>query len=249
MDILVSLGVIALLIVVMLPSLSAVRVTTRKVLCASNTRQIGLGMHMYADDYRGFVPATSRDEPADGGAMSSTLPGADALTIRLPDDEEPWRAGDWDGLGLLFERDYLPSGPIFYCPSHPDEHTFERYAPLFAPRGEVAYGGDASIIGNYQYRGEGPDGERALFAMPFDAAIVSDALGTQEWVNHRSGVNVLRAGLSVDWLGAAEGVTGDMLLSLVSAGDPPSLDAAWRTLDGAPADHEQHLDGDHNSMD
>jgi len=209
-DVMVSVLVIAVLVAVMLPSLSAVRTTTRKVLCASNTRQVGLGLHMYADDSRGAVPrahgvGTPDPETFSFGELGS---GHDALTLRLPHAGDPRSAGAWDGLGLLYSGDYLPAGPVFYCPSHPDEHTFDRYADLFAPGHARVPAGEARVLGNYQYRGEGPSGERDLFLMPADAALVTDAMGTQGWVNHDSGVNVLRAGLSVDWLGAAEGVTG-----------------------------------------
>ena len=82
--------------------------------------------------------------------------------------------------------------------------------------------------------------------MHFDAAIVSDALGTRGWVNHRGGVNVLRAGLSVDWIGAEQGITGDVLLSMVKAGDGGAGDEAWQTLDGLqPASSAPHTP-DHN---
>ncbi|MEM1183464.1 MAG: DUF1559 domain-containing protein [Planctomycetota bacterium] len=247
-DVLVSLGVIAVLIVIMVPSLTAVRTTARKVMCASNARQIGLGIHMYADDFRDRLPSSNakllEDHPFSPVANTGY---SDALTIRMAQADPQNIAGEWDGLGLLFDEGYLSAGEVFFCPSHPDEHTFDRYAPLFGANAELPEGVVASITSNYQFRGEGPQGEVDLFLMPFESAIVSDALGLQDWVNHEAGVNVLRAGLSVDWIGAAEGVTGDVLLSIASGTGSGSADDLWRTLDDATPGRETHIDDEHTS--
>ena len=48
-----------------------------------------------------------------------------------------------------------------------------------------------------------------------------------------------------DWLGAAEGVTGDVLLSLASAGSGGNQDDMWRTLDNSsPSRPGAHSDFD-----
>jgi prepilin-type processing-associated H-X9-DG protein/prepilin-type N-terminal cleavage/methylation domain-containing protein len=57
-ELLVVIGIIALLIAILLPSLARARQAALTTACLSNLRQIGLGIHMYADNNRGIYPST-----------------------------------------------------------------------------------------------------------------------------------------------------------------------------------------------
>ncbi|MCC7193383.1 MAG: prepilin-type N-terminal cleavage/methylation domain-containing protein [Phycisphaeraceae bacterium] len=55
-ELLVVISIIALLIALLLPALTAAREAARRTVCLSKERQLGLTVHMYLDDHRGFFP-------------------------------------------------------------------------------------------------------------------------------------------------------------------------------------------------
>jgi len=67
-ELLVVIGIIAILIAILLPALSQARQQAIRVQCASNLRQIGLACQMYALSNRGYYPYTFDYVDNGGGA-------------------------------------------------------------------------------------------------------------------------------------------------------------------------------------
>lgn len=65
-ELLVVIGIIALLISILLPALSKARSAARMSQCLSNHRQIMLAMNLYANENRGFIPPQRGTQTYDG---------------------------------------------------------------------------------------------------------------------------------------------------------------------------------------
>ncbi len=228
MDVLVTLAVITILIGILLPSFTMVRESARRVICASNLRQVGLGLNMYAQGSNEWLPPsvflpTSRSRNASSAGQPELM---DTLrTTRTDFADRPW--GQWDGLGLMYQHGILSAPQVFYCPSHPGSHPFSRYEQAWMAR-------DGEIVSNYQYRGIGPQGQRRLFQIPTDSALVTDTLRSYENLNHKGGFNLLQAGLAVTWFEDVGNEVAD-IMARTAGGASSSSQAvvdAWGRMDG-----------------
>lgn len=221
-DVLVSIAVIGVLMGLLLPTVSHVRESTRRIICQSNLRQVGMGVAQYADE--------NRDELAPSVFYSPNLPDngrelAQMMTLRLGLGSDP--IARWDGLGHLYDSFQLRAPEIFYCPSHSGDHAFQEYRQDWAVD-------ETEIVGNYHYRGVGPNGAKRLRSVePVRAALVTDGLRTARDINHRGGMNVLRADLSISWFTDHGGDIENMLAGTTTGEGTVNLvmGQIWRRID------------------
>lgn len=128
-ELLVVIGIIALLISMLLPALNKARTASKVTVCASNQRQIYLAVSMYANDNRGNLPGTNADERTRGADLFQSYGvypweiRAGALWYNGGDRELPpgvtyGAGGDvrWFGIGQLVNLKYLTPSSVLACP-------------------------------------------------------------------------------------------------------------------------------------
>jgi len=60
-ELLVVIGIIAVLISLLLPALSKARAQGLAIVCASNMRQAGIALRMYQSEFKGYLPLSASD--------------------------------------------------------------------------------------------------------------------------------------------------------------------------------------------
>ncbi|MFT3784864.1 MAG: prepilin-type N-terminal cleavage/methylation domain-containing protein [Tepidisphaeraceae bacterium] len=124
-ELLVVIGIIALLISILLPSLMSARAAGMNVKCQSNLRQVGVAMRMYAQRFKGRFPQTIALNqtytagPVNGSGLTvfwyqrlmieKDLPGVNdpgkSVTI-CPADTSPYQPFTMPGEADLFRSSY-----------------------------------------------------------------------------------------------------------------------------------------------
>ena len=110
-ELLVVIGIIALLISILLPSLAKAREQGIRASCSNNLRQFGSAIQMYANDYKGSLPFVNATVPA-----LATQRGwlYQKSTLATPPVKENLKEG------MLFE--YLKEMRVFHCPADVDPY-------------------------------------------------------------------------------------------------------------------------------
>ena len=109
-ELLVVIGIIALLIAVLLPALSRARATALDLRCQTNLRQIGTSAMLYANDWRGVLPRADSEYDPDP---------ADPNNPRIED----WLKQIEPYIKEQFSSTSWRSAELYGCPRFPGERT------------------------------------------------------------------------------------------------------------------------------
>lgn len=237
-ELLVVIGIVAILTGVLMPVLSHARAASGRVRCMSNLRQIGCGLVEYTERFNDCLPrfnATANQQTAEWGE-------AMALTTRF--------GTRLDGLGLLLATLDITDPRLFYCPCHHGDHPYEQYASRLESR-DIAASGTGPIYGNYHYRTHMDPSATSPIGTPLkgrnlsSTVLVVDGMRTRRDFNHVTGTNRLKGDGSVDWhLDHGNAIYKSLPFESVSSfmGNTIFQDA-WRWIDARPPTGDDNSSG------
>lgn len=205
----VGVCVVGILVALLLPAVQSAREAARRMQCASNLKQIGMGFHNYHDAHGHFPPAYTVDE--DGKPLHSwrvlILPFLEqqALYEQFKLDEP------WDSPHNLRLAEMMPK--IYQCPSDGGPPTFTDYMVLTGP--ETIFDGSKSATLNQITSGDGTSqtilvveakGATTRWTEPVDIELAKSSLKTiggppgDIGSHHPGGAMVLFADATVRYL-------------------------------------------------
>ena len=113
-ELLVVIGIIAVLLAILLPAVSRAREQGRQIVCANNEKQIAAAIFMYVNDNRGQLPLIIAPYPPNQTPF-------EAICMVSP----AWMDYDKGVLWPYIAPDILTRQAIFNCPSDPDPKVYD----------------------------------------------------------------------------------------------------------------------------
>ncbi|MBG84394.1 MAG: hypothetical protein CMJ40_07610 [Phycisphaerae bacterium] len=220
-ELLVVMSVVVILTGLLLPTLASVRDAANRVISKSNQRNIGQAISLYADSQKGTLPeseALNQDdlENLDLGELMRAWTPAQLSEFSPNRKHARWLSSGFDGIGRLFQYQFLDEPSVFYSPGHTGAHRWDEYKEDWSGLDQVMtmrvgnedINPQRTIYTNYHYAGhkywnpeQDPEKWRSRsFSDGHNSILLADGMRRSSDLNFSGGVNVLHMDLSVEWL-------------------------------------------------
>jgi prepilin-type processing-associated H-X9-DG protein/prepilin-type N-terminal cleavage/methylation domain-containing protein len=218
-ELLVVIGIIALLISILLPALNHAREQARATKCASNLRQIGYGVQIYCNTYRGFCHPWTNNAKVMANATEYVDPNIAGIPSGGTVVE---RLSYW---GVFYATTAKLPKEIFNCPS--DTYLGRNNAGdgQWSQYGLNAYGlGLENGLTRAQFFG-GNNNEIGLFIVKSGPSLDNPAVNKNQWF----GKNLARMKNASDLVFAQDHIevtfdgNGDIFWNWYQHAGPPDL--------------------------
>jgi len=240
-ELLVVIGIIALLISILLPALNAAKERANRVKCSSNLRQIGQGLLLYANDNKGTYPRT----PATTAGTYTNFSAGLGSTATDPFGPSGPAINDVTAAMFLLVRNADINPEVFVCPSSNQEKDTLNNKPanqrcnFYGPNNlsysfANPYPNDNSIGFGYKLNGNVPadfaiagdrnDGDGATAGAVHSASAASEQKKLNSKNHETDGQNVLFNDGHCEWSTTSwVGANKDCIYSQANtAGTPPT---------------------------
>jgi prepilin-type N-terminal cleavage/methylation domain-containing protein len=224
-ELLVVISIIALLIAILLPALTAARDSAKKIQCLMNQKQLVTAVVAFTTDNDGVPPPGSDDNDGDGPGTSQSANMKGVIYNTANGWANDPRFGYYRRFGPVFTEGYSESPEILYCPTQAQNH------PWMKPGGQWTTGDGGQNYGFF-YDNNIPSGLTRMWASYY----YRDTYIGKEYVAGQNYSTAANRGMMNEPL-VLERDSPDMVLSADQFGVKDRLGGDVNSLDNG------HMDG------